>query len=141
MSTTSPPVAPPKAGGRLLLWAGLLVAVVGVVLYAFQLQAQNLMMPWYAPVLACAGAALLLVSLLRRPTAWRVLAVLFVGLLLSGELWFLLSYARLPAQTGRVAADSPLPEFAARRADGTPFHQDDLKGDQNTVLVFFRGHW
>jgi hypothetical protein len=27
------------------------------------------------------------------------------------------------------------------RADGSPFTQRDLEGDQNNVMVFFRGRW
>ncbi|HEX5272801.1 MAG TPA: hypothetical protein VFW33_20025 [Gemmataceae bacterium] len=141
MSITSPPAAPPKVGGRPLLWLGLLAAVAGVPLYMLQLRAANLMTPWYAPALASLGAALVLLSLRRRPTVWRCAALLLAGLIAGGEWWFLASYVRLPAATGRVAAGRQLPEFAARRADGTPFTPDDLKGDKETVLVFFRGRW
>ena len=48
---------------------------------------------------------------------------------------------RLPAYTGPVAAGQPFPEFATQRADGSPFTQRDLEGDQNNVMVFFRGRW
>jgi hypothetical protein len=139
--TSSPPVAPPKAGGRPLLWLGLLAAVAGVPLYVIQMSAGNLMTPWYAPALASLGAALVLLSLLRRLTVWRAAALLLVGLITAGEWWVLLSSARLPAETGRIVAERQLPEFTAYRAGGAPFTQNDLKGDKDTVLVFFRGHW
>jgi hypothetical protein len=141
MSITSPPAAPPKTGGRPLLWLGLLAAVAGLPLYVVQLSANNLMTPWYAPALAALGTALVLLSLVRRRTAWRAVALLFAGLLTAGQCWFLFSLARLPADTGRIAKNQELPEFTAYRADGTPFTQTDLKGDKDTILVFFRGNW
>jgi hypothetical protein len=141
MSITSPPAAPPKAGGRPLLWLGLLAAVAGLPLYVFQLSANNLMTPWYAPALAALGTAIILLSLARRRTVWRGAALLFAVLLTAGECWFLFSLARLPADTGRIAKDQELPEFTAHRADGKPFTQADLKGDKDTILVFFRGRW
>ncbi len=141
MGTTSLPLAPPKAGGRLLLWMGLLAAVLGIVAYQVQMTAAKLTTPWYVPALASVGTALILLSLLRRRTAWRVVALLFVGFIAAGEWWFLLSFARLPADTGRIAVKQQLPEFTAFRTDGTEFTRDSLKGEQDTVLVFFRGHW
>jgi hypothetical protein len=141
MSTTSPPVAAPKAGGRLLLWTGILVAVLGIVAYALQLEAARLTTPWYAAALATLGAALILVSVLRRFTVWRFVALLFVGSLAAGEWWFLLSYSQLPSYAGPVTEGQPFPEFTVALADGTPFTQDNLKGDRDTLLVFFRGHW
>ena len=141
MSTTAPPLAPPKAGGRLLLWVGILAAVAGFVAYQFQMSAGRLTTPWYAAALATLGTVLILVSLLRRFTMWRVLALLLIGALTAGEWWFLLSLSRSPAYAGPVAAGKPFPEFTAALANGTPFTHDSLKGDQDTVLVFFRGHW
>jgi hypothetical protein len=141
MATTSPPIAPPKPGGRLLLWTGVLAAVLGPVVYQFQMNAARLTTPWYAPALAVFGVALVLVSLMRRFTVWRLLALVFVGLITAGEVWFLFSYASLPAYAGPLAEGKPFPEYTAARADGTPFTQDSLKGDQDTALVFFRGHW
>jgi len=36
-----------------------------------------------------------------------------------------------------IAAGTPVPDFVLKRADGTPFTQDDLKGGGTTVLVFY----
>jgi hypothetical protein len=123
------------------MWLGLLAAIAGLPLYMAQLSAEKLMTPWYAPALASLGAALVLLSLMRRLTVWRVIALLFVGFIAAGQWWFLLSYTRLPSATGRVVADRQLPDFTAHRADGKPFTQEDLKGDKDTILVFFRGRW
>jgi hypothetical protein len=141
MSITSSPVAPSKAGGRLLLWLGLLAALAGLPLYALQMNAGSLTTPWYVPALASFGALLVLLSLLRRPTVWRVLALLLAGFLAGGSCYFLFSVARLPAYAGPIAQGQELPAFTASRADGKPFTQSDLKGDKDTVLVFFRGRW
>ncbi|SRR5579885_1486737 len=141
MSTTSPPLAPPKSGGRLLLWLGILAAPAGIVAYALQMRAGNLTAPWYVPALATAGTALILVALLRRFSAWRVAALVLVGALTAFEWWALLGPMKLPAYAGPVSESKPFPEFTAARADGSAFTQDDLKGDRDTVMVFFRGHW
>jgi hypothetical protein len=141
MSTTSPPIAPPKVGGRPLLWLGLLAAIVGIPIYAGQMIAGKLTTPWYVPALASLGTALILLSLLRRLTVWRILALLFAGLITAGSGYFLFSMARLPDYTGPMAQGQEMPAFTTARADGTPFTQNDLKGDKDTVLVFFRGHW
>ncbi len=142
MSITSPPAAPPKVGGRPQLWLGLLATFAGMPLYFAQvLWAHSLAWPWYVPALAALGTALVLLSLLRRRTVWRVLALLVVGFLAGAESWFLFSAARLPSDTGRLVAKQEMPQFAAYRADGSSFTQDDLKGDKDTIIVFFRGRF
>jgi hypothetical protein len=120
---------------------GILAAFAGLPLYMIQVEAANLTLPWYAPVLASFGTALVLLSLLQRRTVWRVVGLLFVLFLAAGECWALLSYSRLSPDTGRIAVRQQLPEFTAFRDDGTQFTRDDLKGEQDTILVFFRGRW
>jgi hypothetical protein len=141
MSITTLPSAPPKSGGRLLLWAGVLAAVLGVVAYPFQVNAGNLQTPWYALGLGALGTVAILVALRRRFSVWRVAALLVIGALTAFEGWVLFWGSAQPAYDGPAKEGQPFPEFAAARADGTPFTQDDLKGDQDTVMVFFRGHW
>jgi hypothetical protein len=141
MSTTAPPLAPPKSGGRLLLWTGILAAILGIVAYMVQMNAAHLTTPWYVPALATIGTLYIVLSLRRRFSVWRLLALLLVGALAAFEWWFILSVSALPAYNGPVKVGQPFPEFTAARADGQPFTQDSLKGDQDTVMVFFRGHW
>ena len=119
---------------------GLGLAVLGVVAYIVQFSLERLIMPWYMPALGLLGVVLVVVSLLERRTVWRVLALLAVMLLTGAELAFLYA-VRLPPYTGPIAVGRSFPAFEARRADGTPFTQRDLAGDQNNVLVFFRGRW
>jgi hypothetical protein len=120
--------------------AGLGLAVLGVAAYAIQLSFQRLMLPWYMPAAALIGAACVVASLRKRWTVWRLLALVVVVVLAGVE--FMGLYAmRLPPYAGPIAVGRPFPEFEARRADGTPFTQDDLVGDQYHALVFFRGRW
>jgi hypothetical protein len=137
VSTEAPPA---RDRGRLLLLAGLGLAVLGVAAYAIQLSLQRLMLPWYLPAAALLGVALVGASLWNRRTVWRVLALAGVVLLAGFEL-MALNAMRLPPYTGPIAVGRPFPEFEARGADGTTFAQNDLIGDRDHALVFFRGRW
>ncbi len=126
--------------GRFLLWLGIALAPLGIAGYVAQLCLHWLVVPWYMPALACLGVALVGVSLWERRTVWRVLAlVALVGL--GGFEVMALSAMRLPRYTGPVALGKPFPSFEAKLADGTPFTQAGLAGDQHTAMVFFRGRW
>jgi hypothetical protein len=132
----------PSAGsrGRLLLLAGLGLAVLGVAAYAVQLSLQRLVLPWYMPAAALLGVVLVAASLRKRRTAWRWLALVAVALLMGFEL-MVLNATRLPPYAGPIAVGRPFPAFEAKQADGTPFTQNDLAGDEHHALVFFRGRW
>jgi hypothetical protein len=108
--------------------------------YAVQLSFQRLLLPWYLPALTFLGVALVVMSLWRRRTVSRVIALLVVVLLAGAEL-ALLSALRLPPYIGPIAVGRPFPAFEAKQAGGTLFNQNDLAGDQHHVLVFFRGRW
>ena len=141
MTTVSPPLAPPRSRGRLSLWSGLLLAVGGFFAYGAQMAAGLLTTPWYVPALATLGAALALLALVQSFSVWRVAALLFTAALAAFASWFVFSHTRLPAYTGPVAVGQRFPDFAASRADGTPFTRADLEGAKDTVLVFYRGWW
>jgi hypothetical protein len=120
--------------------AGISLAVLGVVAYAIQLYFLRLILPWYMPAAALLGVALVAASLRKRRTVWRWLALGVVVLLAGLELLALYA-VRLPPYTGPVAVGYPFSVFEVRRADGTPFTQNDLIGEQHQALVFFRGRW
>jgi hypothetical protein len=101
---------------------------------------ERLMLPWYVPAAALFGVALVIGSLWKRRTVWRVLALIVV-VLLAGFEFMALNEMRLPLYAGPIAKGQPFPAFEVRRADGTPFTRNDLIGDQHQVLVFFRGRW
>ena len=136
-----PTNAPPaRSSGRLLMLAGLAVPVLGIAAFVIQLSLERLKVPWYMPAAALLGVALMIASLWKRRTVWRVLALVVVVLLAGFEL-MVLNELRLPPYVGPLAEGHPFPAFEARRADGTPFTRNDLIGDRHQALVFFRGRW
>lgn len=135
-------VAPPTRSGRGLLWLGILATIAGLPLYMVQLLVwKQTFSPWYVPVLATIGAAVVLLSFRRRSTIVRGLVLAVIVFLAAADWWLVTRYVRLPEYTGPVASGAPFPEFSARRADGTPFTRADFSGARATALVFFRGHW
>ena len=127
--------------GRSLLLAGVLVAVAGpVVMILLTFAAKILVANWYGPLLGTFGVALIVLALMRSRSVWRWTA-LVIFTLLAGFGWWALFAMRLPEYTGPVKDGQPFPAFSTTLADGSAFTQDDLKGDRNTVMVFFRGHW
>jgi hypothetical protein len=127
--------------GRAYLVLGALVALAGLGLYAVQWQAKVLKTPWYVPILATMGAALVVLALVRSRSIWRWLAAVFFTLFAAAEWVALLVLMSAPAYTGPAKVGQPFPEFTTTLADGSTFTQDNLKGTKNTVLVFFRGRW
>lgn len=130
----------PAAPGRHLLILGLLLPSVGIAAYVVQVFAWRLTAPWVVPVAASLGVLCLVAALWQKRTVARWIALVPV-LLVAGVGWAFLVLTRLPEYTGPIAAGQPFPAFTTARADGTPFTQRDLVGDQASVLVFFRGRW
>ena len=140
-TTTSSTIAPTKTTGRMYLWLGLAVGILAPFLYVAQLAAKRLTAPWYVPILGTAALCLVLLAVIRVGTVGRKIAFLLLGLLATGEWFFLLYASKVPAYAGPVAVGQPFPAFATTFADGSPFTQADLLGERNTVMVFFRGRW
>ncbi len=138
--TTASVAVPRRYPGRLLLALGLAIAVLGLIGYWAQIAAQRLFAPWYLPATATLGVVLLVAALWQARSFWRVLALVLVVLIAGAEWTFVLG-TRLPRYEGPVEVGKPFPEFATVRADGSAFTQRDLEGEQNSVLVFFRGRW
>jgi len=126
--------------GRALLWQGILVCILGPVILAVQMANRSLTSPLYVPILATLGVALMGWSLVQRRTLWRWfaagLAVPFAALT-----WLMFAGMSTPAYTGPATVGSVFPSFETRLASGEGFRAGDLKGDKNTVLLFYRGHW
>lgn len=143
MSTTmtEAPVAE-KTRGRSYFWAGIILALLALGLVFVQYGVfKQLMLPWYAPILTTCGALLLLLSLASRRTFTRIIAFLLVGGL-SGLLWFFLGvYSKLPAYQGPAEVGKPVPAFQTQLADGRTFTDQDLRGKERSVIVFYRGRW
>lgn len=136
MSTATTAAKP----GRGLLFLGLACAVLGIAAYIVQVSLSHLTTPWYLPLTACVGVGLVVMSIAKKRTVWRWLVLLLVVCITGFECTFLLA-TRLPAYAGPLEVGKPFPAFQTQRADGSTLTQADFKGDQNTVLVFFRGRW
>jgi hypothetical protein len=142
MSTAvSPPEVQRRSRGRGLFWLGIAVCLLGIGLAALLFSMKILREPWYAPILATAGAVLLLASVFKRFKVVRLLVFLLVTAVAGFEWYSIGSLARLPQYTGPAVEGQPAPAFATVRADGRSFTDTDLRQGKRTVLVFFRGRW
>ena len=142
VAITSPPATEVRrASGRVFLGLGILLVLLGPILYAVEINAKHLATPWYAPVLATVGLVLLMMAVWGRPNLWRITAFVLFSLFAAGQWFMLLVASKVPPYTGPVAVGAAMPAFKTTLADGSPFDQDSLRGEQDTVLVFFRGRW
>ncbi|MFN0018264.1 MAG: hypothetical protein ACKVP0_08400 [Pirellulaceae bacterium] len=142
MTETATANSPPRAkSGRLLLTLGILSAILGPVIYAVEFQNRVLSSPWYVPALATLAVVFMAASLAQSRTVWRY-AVTGFTTLFAGLVWlmFLIGMAA-PPYTGSVEVGRAFPKFETTLAGGKGFSQADLTGDQNTILLFFRGRW
>jgi hypothetical protein len=138
---TGAPADTRRHPGRLYLVLGVLLPLLGLGAYAVQFRAKVLTTPWYVPILATLGAALVILALVQSRSVWRWAAAAFVTLFAAAVWVFLLVLMSTPAYTGPAKPGQPFPTFGTTLADGSPFTQESLKAEQNTVLVFFRGRW
>ncbi len=127
--------------GRALLLVGVLFAIAGPVLNILLMFVGGILKtPWYAPLLGTLGVALIIMALVCSQSFARWAALAFFTLL-AGFGWWAIFAMRTPVYTGPVKSGQPFPVFASKLADGAAFTQSDLQGNQNTVMVFFRGRW
>jgi hypothetical protein len=137
METALAPTRPP---GRWLIATGFALTVLGIGAYAVQIAMHRLFAPWYLPVLGTLAVVLLVVAYWQKRSLSRALALSLVTLMCMAE-WGILLGSRLPPYAGPLAVGQPFPAFTTQTADGTTFTQQDLAGEQKSVLVFFRGRW
>jgi len=139
-NVTAPQQVHPRATARWRFAGGWGLILLGLGFYAIQLGVlKSFGVPWYVPGLATLGVVLMLSATWQRWSVLRVVGLLLAVLLTAGEWFFLVVLMRAPEYQG-PAVGQPVPAFAAIRADGSPFTDRDLQG-QDTILVFFRGHW
>lgn len=119
---------------------GVLCAVLGVAAYAAQIAAGRLFIPWYLPASAILSAILVAIAYRQKRGRGRAVALAAVLLLAGAEGLFLFA-TRLPPYTGPIAVGKPFPAFKTTRADGGAFTDGDLRGNQTTIVAFFRGRW
>jgi hypothetical protein len=132
----------PLRSSRLFLWLGILITMLGPALYAAQIiQGRRLMTPWYLPVSATIGLALVAWSIVKARTITRFVLLAIIALFTLGQWYYIGAESRLPEYAGIVAPGQPIPHFTTQRADGSAFRERDLVGTQNSAVVFFRGRW
>jgi hypothetical protein len=121
--------------------AGVLLFVLGPAAYFVQIRMKNLGAPWYVPVVASAGAALMIGSVWRRRGVVRTLILVFFLIVCALEWFTLLIATKSPVYTGPAQPGQRVPDFKTTLADGQPFSEKDLANGTSTALVFYRGHW
>jgi len=129
-----------RTRGRAFLWLGILVCMLGPVILTVQMANRSLTSPLYVPILATLGVALIGGSLVQRRTLWRWLAT-GLAVPFAALIWLMFVAMSTPGYTGPATVGSAFPSFETRLASGEEFRVGDLKGDKNTVLLFYRGHW
>jgi hypothetical protein len=135
---------PPAIGARRRPWfiLGILLFVLGPALYVVQFKLGHLgMMPWYLPLLATVGVAVMVLSVAQRRGILRSVGLGLFALLCAAEWFLLLVGTKTPPYTGPARPGEKLPAFAASFAGGSSFTDKDLEGGSRTALVFNRGRW
>jgi hypothetical protein len=130
-----------RSAGRGWFLAGLAACLLGIGLYALQLRLRHLFVPWYMPAAATLGVGMLLLSVARRRSVVRVVALLLVAAIAGLQWVFLVSLDRLPAYGGPARPGQPFPAFQTTFADGRRFTEADLRDRSRRAMVFFRGRW
>ena len=127
MTTTihDPKIAAPTVRGRrfsprLLFYVGTILSLLLIPLFFAQVfWAGTMITPWYVPIGGTVAALMVLYSLVRQFTWWRLPVALVCVAIVCLEWQFLFAGSVLPAYKGPVGAGSPLPAFHANLADGT----------------------
>jgi hypothetical protein len=138
-SQTSPAAAPSRRW--LFFLVGVLLFIAGPALYAWQLSAGRLTMPWYLPVMATLGLLFMARAVWLRPGVIGIIGLLLFAALCGLEWFGMLVLMNTPDYTGPAQVGKQVPTFVAALADGTTFSDKDLENGKSTILVFFRGHW
>jgi hypothetical protein len=139
LATTPSTASLPR--GRRYFWAGIVACLLGPAAIFGQVKLQQLIVPWYSPVLATFGALLLLVAVFYRRSIPRLIALVLVAGFAGLQWYFLAVLMKLPDYTGPAKAGDPIPAFHTTRADGRSFTDEDLRGGSRHAMVFFRGRW
>jgi hypothetical protein len=135
------PAAIPRSRHWLLFVAGIVLFLVGPPLYFIQFRMKHLFVPWYVPLMATAGVALMIASLWRRRGIGRGIALVLFAVLCGLEWSMLAVEMKTPQYTGPAQPGRKVPEFTATLANGTAFSEKDLTEGNTTILLFFRGRW
>lgn len=142
MATITSPPATERSRGRGLLWMGIGITVLSMALFFAQFfLLRRAFVPWYLPALTTVAALAVVVSVGRRGTVVRIIALLLIAALAGLEWYFVAVISKLPSYTGPAQAGKAFPDFATTLADGRSFTHKDLQDGTPSVMTFFRGRW
>jgi hypothetical protein len=123
------------------LFFGILLCLLGPIIYGVRFGQYHLETPWYVPALTTVGVLFMVVSVWQRRGVLRsVVLVLFI-LVCCFEWFFVVVVAKTPLYTGPALPGHKMPTFATTLADGKTFTNKDLEAGTSTVLIFYRGRW
>jgi hypothetical protein len=137
--STTVPDAPASRWPFFLI--GVVLFILGPVIYAVQSISAIPPTPWYLPILATLGVVLMLLSVVQRGGILRIIFLVPFAVLCAFEWYMLTVMSVTPAYTGPAQPDKKIPAFATTRADGRTFTNNDLEDGKPSVLVFNRGRW
>ena len=138
---TEPAIPAPAPRRVPFFFLGVLLFILGPVIYIVRFTMHRLEAPWYAPALATLGLVLFLISVWRRPGFFRIVGVVFFAILCAAE-WYMLLVATLtPAYAGPAKVGAPVPAFATTLADGSALSDKSLADGGQSIVLFFRGRW
>jgi hypothetical protein len=120
--------------------AGVLMFLVGPVIYVGQFRLKHLDTPWYVPILATVGVLCMAVSVLQKRGVVRITGLVLFAVLCGLE-WFVILVATLTPPYAGPTEGQKIPAFATTLAGGAEFSNQDLAKGKNSVLIFFRGRW
>ncbi len=143
-----------KRRWNLLVWAGLLTALLAVMTYEsiFIRFPATRDVPWVNYLLLALALVLSFVGLrraFRHPDIYRgkiggsiigVLVILVTAVFLWGTLYYV---RQLPASSGTPHVGQRAPDFTLPDANGTPVTLSSLlaSGPNGALLIFYRGYW
>jgi len=120
---------------------GILLVLLGPIIYFLLFRMHHLSTPWYAPILATIGVFLMALSVWHYGGWARAIGLILVVLLCGFEWFILLVGSRTPQYAGPAVSGQQLPEFVTTLADGSSISNQDLKNGKPSVMLFFRGRW
>lgn len=127
-----------------MLWAGLLLAVVGFVSYFafFSRFPVTRDVPWVNVVLLLVAAALLVIGWRRAPRKIVASIVAVLGFVVIGAFTAYVVRSDVPPSSGAPAVGEKAPAFVLPDTANRMVSLDDaLSGSNGVLLVFYRGYW
>src|SRR5438045_8653334 len=89
--------------GRGLVLLGIAVSVLALVAYMVQVWLASFFTPWYWPIAATVGVLLILAGTWQAWSVWRIVGLMFFGLLAAGAGLYITKVSGSPPYAGPLA--------------------------------------